>query len=194
MLDRIATPPPEIRGHEDGIAYVGPVVIHLEHRDIATAQTDVIVSAAHENCEMDSGVAGALRKAGGEEIHEELKKHGPQTMGRVTWTGPGKLACKDVAHAVAAAGGAICIQRTVLRTLFEAERRGHRSVTFPALGTGVGGVPHGLSARLVLEAIRTFAAFAPKNTRSIRIALPTAETLAQWLTGLVALDVDAAHR
>lgn len=193
-LERISSPPPEIRGHDDGIAHVGPVVIHLEHRDIATAQTDVIVSAAHEDCSMDSGVAGALRKAGGDAIHAELQKHGPQTMGRVTWTGPGALRCKDVAHAVAAAGGAICIQRTVLRTLFEAERRGHRTVTFPALGTGVGGVPHGLSARLVLEAIRTFASFAPRHTRSIRIALPTPETLAQWMTGLVALDADAAHR
>jgi NAD(P)-dependent dehydrogenase (short-subunit alcohol dehydrogenase family) len=27
--------------------------------------------------------------------------NGPQTMGRVTWTRPGKLACKDIAHAVA---------------------------------------------------------------------------------------------
>ena len=193
-LERIATPPPELRGHEDGIAHVGSVVIHLEHRDIATAQTDVIVSAAHENCEMDSGVAGAIRKAGGEEIHAELKQAGPQVMGQVTWTSPGTLRCKEVAHAVAAAGGAICIQRAVLRTLFEAERRGYRSITFPALGTGVGGVPHGLGARLTLEAIQTFASFGPKHTRSIRIALPTPETLAQWLTGLVALDSDAAHR
>src|SRR5205814_6845045 len=99
----------------------------------------------------------------------------------------------DLAHAVAAAGGAICIQRVVLRTLFEAERRGHRSVTFPALGTGTGGVPHGLGARLMLEAIRTFAAFSPRHCRSIRIALPTPETLAQWTTGLLALDADSVH-
>src|SRR6185503_16604650 len=147
----------------------------------------------HENCEMDSGVAGALRKAGAEEIHEELRAHGPQTMGRVTSTRPGKLACKDIAHAVAAAGGAICIQRSVLRTLFEAARRGHRSVTFPALGTGVGGVPHGLGAQLTLEAFRTFAAFHPRNLRSVRVALPTPEAAATWMQALIALDADAPH-
>jgi O-acetyl-ADP-ribose deacetylase (regulator of RNase III) len=193
-LERIASPAPELRGHDDGVANVGNVMIHIEHRRIATATTDVIVSAANETVDMDTGVSGALRKAGGDEILAELRTHGPQTMGRVTWTKGGKLKCTDIAHAVAAAGGAICIQRTVLRTLFEAERRGHRSITFPALGTGVGGVPHGLSARLVLEAIRTFASFAPRHTRSIRIALPTPETLAQWTTGLLALDADAVHR
>ena len=86
------------------------------------------------------------------------------------------------------------IQRAVLRTLFEAERRGHRSITFPALGTGVGGVPHGLGARLTFEAIRTFASFSPRHCRSIRIAVSTPEVLAQWTTGLLALDADAVHR
>jgi O-acetyl-ADP-ribose deacetylase (regulator of RNase III) len=79
----------------------------------------------------------------------------------------------------------------VLRTLFEAERRGFRSITFPALGTGVGGVPHGLGARLMLEAIRTFASFAPRHTRVITIALLDDDSLAAWSTGLLALDVEA---
>jgi O-acetyl-ADP-ribose deacetylase (regulator of RNase III) len=86
--------------------------------------------------------------------------------------------------------GAICIQRAVLRTLFEAERRGHRTITFPALGTGVGGVPHGLGARLLLEAIRTFAAFEPRHCRSVRIALPTPAAAATWQQALIALDAN----
>ena len=159
----------------------------------SATSTDVIVSAANERLEMEMGVAVALRKAGGDSIAKEARMHGDRTMGEVVWTGPGKLACKHIAHAIAAADGAICIQRAVLRTLFEAERRGHRSITFPALGTGVGGVPHGLGARLTLEAIRTFAAFAPRHCRSVKIALPTAETLVQWNAGLLALDGDAVH-
>ncbi len=140
---------------------------------------------------MKVGVAGAIRKAGGDELEAEAKEQGPLTMGQVVWTHGGKLGCKEVAHAVAALDGAICIQRAVLRTLFEAERRGHRSITFPALGTGVGGVPHGLGARLVLEALRTFAEFAPRSCRSIRIALLTPEAMTAWSTALVALDADA---
>lgn len=81
--------------------------------------------------------------------------------------------------------------RAVLRTLFEGERRGYRSVTFPALGTGTGGVPHGLGARLWLEAIRTFASFAPSHVRSITIALVDGEAYEAWNTALTALDADA---
>ncbi|MEO7095120.1 MAG: hypothetical protein ABI175_17805 [Polyangiales bacterium] len=37
-------------------------------------------------------------------------------------------------------------------------------------------------------------ASALRTCRSIRIAPPTAETLAQWTTGLLALDADAVQR
>ncbi len=193
MLERVVTPAPELRDHRDGVAQIDDLVIALEQRDICTAETDVIVSAANERLEMNTGLAGALRRAAGDEIREEAAVHAPVTMGQVVWTGPGRLACKAIAHAVAAVDGAICIQRAVLRTLFEAERRGFESVSFPALGTGVGGVPHGLGARLTLEALRTFASFAPQRCRSIRIALPTSEAMAAWTTALVALDADAGR-
>jgi serine/threonine-protein kinase len=191
MLERVMTPPAELRGHDDGVARVGDLLVALEQRDICTAMTDVIVSASNEQLEMNTGCAGALRRAGGDELQVEAQKQGPVTMGHVVWTHGGKLGCKEVAHAVAALDGAICIQRAVLRTLFEAERRGHRSITFPALGTGVGGVPHGLGARLTLEALRTFAEFAPRHCRSVRIALPTPEAMTAWTTALVAMDADA---
>lgn len=191
MLERVATPPPELRGHADGLAHVGNVIVQLEQRDICTAKTDVIVTAANEQLDMRKGVANALREAAGDEIEREAKSGGEITMGQVVWTKPYRLPCKEVAHAAAALDGAICVQRAVLRTLFEAERRGHGSIAFPALGTNTGGVPHGLGARLMLEAIRTFAAFAPRHCRSIRIALTDAHALAAWQTALVALDSSA---
>jgi serine/threonine-protein kinase len=188
MLERIATPPPELRGHADGMARVGDLVVYLEQRDICTATTDVIVTAANEQLDMRKGVANSLRELAGDDLEREAKMSGPITMGQVVWTKPHGLSCKEIAHAAAALDGAICIQRAVVRTLFEAERRGHASITFPALGTNTGGVPHGLGARLVLEAIRTFAAFAPRHCRSIRIALLDPDAVAAWQTALVALD------
>jgi serine/threonine-protein kinase len=194
MLERIATPPPELRGHRDGVARVGDLIVQLDKRDICTAKTDVIVSAARETLEMRRGVASALRHVGGDDIERDALAQGPITIGQVVWTKGYALHAKEIAHAAAAFDGVICIQRAVLRTLFEAERRGHTSITFPALGTGVGGVPHGLGARLLLEAIRTFAAFEPRHCRSIRLALPTDEAIAAWSTALVALDADAVLR
>lgn len=191
LLQRISTPAPEVRGHEDNITKIGDIVVAIELRDLATAKTEVLVTSANEQLTMRMNVADALRRAGGDEIEAAAMAQAPVTLGQVVWTGGGTLPCKAIAHAAAASDGAICIQRAVLRTLFECERRGITTVTFPALGTGVGGVPHGLGARLMLEAIRTFAAFAPAHTRSIRIALVTNEALAAWSTALVALDQSA---
>jgi eukaryotic-like serine/threonine-protein kinase len=190
ILERILTPPPEMRGHDGNGTRIGDLSVHLEQRDICTADSDVIVNAANEKLEMRKGMAQALRSIAGDELERDAMAQGPITMGQVVWTAPYRLHCREVAHAAAALDGAICIQRAVLRTLFEAERRKHRSITFPALGTGVGGVPHGLGARLMLEAIRTFAAFAPAHTRSIRIALPLPDAMAAWSTALTALDCD----
>lgn len=191
MLERMARPAPEYHGHEDGYSRVGDVLVALEVRDICTARTDIIVSAANEELQMRRGVANALRQAGSDAMERDAMAQGPVPMGQVVWTRPYNLGCKEVAHAVAAMDGAICIQRAVLRTLFEGERRGHRTITFPALGTGVGGVPHGLGAQLALEAFRTFAAFQPRNLRSIRVALPTPEAAAMWGQTLLAMDAEA---
>ena len=188
LLERVVTPPPELRGHADGIARIGDVIVALEHRDIATAQTDVIVNAAKLDLRMRRGVSGALREAAGDELEEAALCMAPITMGQVVWTEGFRLRCKEVAHAAGAIEGAICVQRAVLRTLFEAERRGHQSITFPALGTNTAGVPHGLAARLTLEAIRTFASFAPRHCRSIRIALTTPEFVQSWQHAMIALD------
>lgn len=192
LLERVTTVRPELRGHDGGLARVGDVAVQLVRENICDARTDAIVNAANEKLEMRLGVAAALRRAGGDSLERDAIAQGPVTMGQVVWTAGHGLACHAVAHAAAAADGAICIQRAVLRTLFEAERRGYRSITFPALGTGVGGVPHGLGARLTLEAIRTFAAFAPRHCRSIRVALVDSDALAAWQIGLTALDADAA--
>jgi O-acetyl-ADP-ribose deacetylase (regulator of RNase III) len=192
LLERIATPPPGLRGHDHGYARVADVSIALEQGDICDARTDVIVCAANERLTMERGVSGAVRARGGDEIQTEAMKHGPVTMGQVVWTQPGTLACKQIAHAVSALDGAICIQRAVLRTLFEADRLGHASISFPALGTGVGAVPVAYGARLMLEAIRTFAAFQPSHLRTIRITLATAEYVAAWTSAMIALDTDAA--
>lgn len=191
MLQRVATPRPELRGHEGGKARVGDVTIQLEVSDVSRAKTDIIVNAANEKLDMTRGVGKALVAIAGEDLAREAALHAPVTMGQVVWTKPYGLPCQAVAHAAAAADGAICIQRAVLRTLFEAERRGAKSIAFPALGTGIGGVPHGLGARLMLEAIRTFAAFEPAHCRAITISLLDPETLAAWSTALTALDADA---
>jgi O-acetyl-ADP-ribose deacetylase (regulator of RNase III) len=117
------------------------------------------------------GVAAALRRIGGEELASEARSKAPVGMGDVVWTGPGRLRARHVAHAVAALGGAICLGRATLRTLLAAESRQLRRVAFPALGTGVGRVPPALAAKLMLEAIVTFARLKPRSVEMIDLFL-----------------------
>ena len=50
------------------------------------------------------GVAGAISRKGGKDIDKEskayVKKHGPVLTGTCGHTGPGKLKCRYVIHAV----------------------------------------------------------------------------------------------
>lgn len=152
-------------------AHVGSLRLSLHIGDLTVFHADVLVNAANTQLLMEAGVGLALRRAGGDEVMLEAQRQGPVAMGDVIWTGPGRLPARFVAHAVAAQSGAICLGRTTLRTLLGAEARQLRRVAFPALGTGVGLVPLALAAKLMLEAIATFAALKPHFVQIVDIVL-----------------------
>jgi O-acetyl-ADP-ribose deacetylase (regulator of RNase III) len=158
--------------------HIGEIEVMLRVGDIADASACVIVNAANTDLAMRVGVAAALRRAGGEAIAAEAEARAPAKMGDVIWTGAGALKARWVAHAVAALAGAICVARCTLRVLIGAEAREAGSVAIPALGTGVGGVPMALGAKLMLEAMRTFAALGPARVQRVEVVLfdePAAE-------------------
>ncbi|MDF1661581.1 MAG: serine/threonine-protein kinase [Planctomycetota bacterium] len=179
-LMMIVEPRPQLTDRTERSARFGDLTIALSKGDIAKARVDVIVSAANWKLGMHVGVAGALRKAGGDEIEEEAEKSAPASMGDVVWTGAGKLNAQYVAHAIAALGGAVCIQRCMFRILLEAEERKMQSMALPALGTGVGQVPMSLAASQILEAIQTFAWLKPQHVRNIHLILFDDPALATW--------------
>lgn len=179
-LEVVAESGPRIVPQGEGRARVGELTVEISVGDISAAEGDVIVNAANWMLVMDRGVAGALKRGGGDEVEAEAMKSAPGSMGQVVWTGAGSLKAQHVAHAIAALDGAICLQRTTLRTLLGAERRGCRSVVLPALGTGVGEVPMALGAKLMLEAFRTFASLHPEHVRELRVVLFNEEASTQW--------------
>ena len=67
--------------------------------DIALEESDAIVNAANNVLWMGSGVAGAIKKEGGQEIEEEAVSKGPIDVGEAILTGSGKLKSKYVIHA-----------------------------------------------------------------------------------------------
>ena len=73
--------------------------IEVVRGDITKADTEMIVNAANNNFWMGSGVAGAIKAAGGEGIEQEAMAKGPVMPGEAIYTGAGRLPYRGVIHA-----------------------------------------------------------------------------------------------
>jgi O-acetyl-ADP-ribose deacetylase (regulator of RNase III) len=109
---------------------------------------------------MGAGVAGALKRAGGDEIEREALARGPIELGSAVATTAVRLRARYVVH------GAVMGQdlrtnaelvRTTTRSCLEvADGLGCRSLALPAFGTGVGGFPLDECARIMVGEARSF--------------------------------------
>ncbi len=132
--------------------------LELADGDITALSVDAIANAANNQLWMGAGVAGAIKRAGGEEIEREAVAKGPIEVGDAVATGAGRLKAKHVIHGAVMGpdlktdGG--LIEQTTRRSLEVAEELGVESVALPAFGTGVGGFPIDECARIMVEAAR----------------------------------------
>lgn len=137
---------------------LGPVTLDIVDGDIAAQDVDAVVNAANSGLWMGSGVAGALKRAGGPEVEVQAMSRGPIRPGQAVITGAGRLPARHVIHA-AAMGEDLRTDEALIRAattaaLDLAEHHRLGSIAFPALGTGVGGFPVRECARVMLELFR----------------------------------------
>lgn len=137
-------------------------MISVVKGDITGLKVDAIVNAANSHLWMGSGVAGAIKRKGGQAIEDEAVAKGPIPVGEAVATGAGALAARYVIHAAAMGQDLITdefkVQNATRNALRRARELGIGSVAFPALGTGVGGFPLADAARvMVCEARRHLA-------------------------------------
>ena len=128
--------------------------------DIAALEVDAIANAANDRLWMGAGVAGALKRAGGEEIEREAVAQGPIPLGNAVATGAGRLQAKHVIHGAVMGQdlrtNADLVRRTTRSCLALADELGARSVALPAFGTGVGGFPLDECARIMVDETRGY--------------------------------------
>jgi len=126
--------------------------------DIATIETEAVVNAANNELWMGSGVAGALKRAGGASIEREAIAQGPVAVGDSVITTAGDLPSLYVIHAAAMAPGRPASAESVYAATTSALKLAHEknieSITLPALGTGVGGLSFAECAKQMLAATR----------------------------------------
>jgi O-acetyl-ADP-ribose deacetylase len=126
--------------------------------DITALEVDAIANAANNELWMGGGVAGAIKRAGGEEIEREALGRGPIEVGDAVATTAGRLPARWVVHGAVMGQDlrtdADLVRRTTESCLRVADEVGAESLALPAFGTGVGGFPLDECARIMVEAVR----------------------------------------
>jgi O-acetyl-ADP-ribose deacetylase len=136
------------------------VELEVREGDIAAVEADAIANAANNHLWMGAGVAGALKRAGGEEIEREATAQGPIELGSAVATTAGRLPARWVIHGAVMGQdlqtNADLVARTTRSCLELADELGCRSLALPAFGTGVGGFELGACARIMIAEARIF--------------------------------------
>jgi len=163
-----------------GVLEAWNMEIEIRQGDI-TEQPDVdaIVNAANTDLILGAGVAGAIRRKGGDIIDNEARAQAPIRLGEAVATGAGRLPNKHVIHAAAmgyrredelvpkrpgSLSSAEIIRSATLNSLERAEELKLASIAFPALATGVAGFPVDECAGVMLGAAREYAQAHPQSS------------------------------
>ena len=147
---------------------LGKIVIKTYLGDITDLATDAIVNAANSDLWMGSGVAGAIKAKGGQEIEKEAMKQGPIHPGEAVITSGGRLSAKHVIHCAGMPPGGKATYQDVMNSVEHALKLASKyelhSIAFPAIGAGVGGLSTEESARAIASGIARHA----ENPGSVR--------------------------
>ncbi len=159
--------------------------IEIRQGDITEQpEIDAIVNAANTDLVLGSGVAGAIRRKGGDIIDEEGQRQAPIPLGEAAATTAGRLPNKAVIHAAAmgyraedhavpkkpgTASSAEIIRNATLNSLRRAEELKLRSIAFPALATGVAGFPVDECAEVMIGSARDYAAANPSSSVELAV-------------------------
>ncbi|MGD2095232.1 MAG: macro domain-containing protein [Phycisphaerales bacterium] len=130
-------------------------VLELLDGDITEMQTDAIVNAANARLILGGGVAGAIKRKGGPTIQQECDKIGGTFVGGAAITGGGNLKAKYVIHAVGPRMGEgnedEKLKNSTLNSLKLADENNLKSISFPAISTGIFGFPVQRCAEIMLK-------------------------------------------
>lgn len=129
--------------------------IVIQQGDLTDMDTDAIVNAANNDLVLGAGVAGAIRRKGGEEIQRECDDIGSIPLGYAAITGGGKLKARFVIHAATMRLGGVTtpedLRGSTAHALRIAAERNLKSIAFPALGTGIARFPMKECADIMLQ-------------------------------------------
>ena len=129
--------------------------IVIQRGDLTEMDVDAIVNAANNDLLLGGGVAGAIRRKGGEKIQRECNEIGTIPIGFAAITTGGNLKARHVIHAASMElGGAThseALRRSTAHAFRVASEHALKTIAFPAIGTGIGGFPVEECAEIMLR-------------------------------------------
>jgi len=133
--------------------------VHVAKADLTQLPVDALVNPANSLGIMGGGVAGAIKRKGGDKIQQEDMACAPIDVGAAVVTTGGKLWAKHVIHAPTMEEpgmkiGVENVRRATRAALIAAAVNGFDVIAFPGLGTGSGGVDRGEAARAMVDELR----------------------------------------
>ncbi len=135
--------------------------IEIKKGDITKVNADAIINPANSLGWMGGGSAGAIKKAGGNEIEEEVVEKAPLEVGKAVLTSAGKLPYKAIIHAPTMETPAekahdYNVAMSVRGALLLADDQGFKIVAMPGMGTGIGNFPKQEAAKVMIQEIKNF--------------------------------------
>ena len=139
------------------------------HGDITAIGIDAIVNAANSRLAGGGGVDGAIHRVGGPSILEECQRiyqeRGPLSTGQAVVTGAGQLPARFVIHTVGPIWGQVgeddaveLLASCYRNSLDLAAAEGCRTISFPAISTGVYGFPKDRACETAVAAVKDWMA------------------------------------
>jgi O-acetyl-ADP-ribose deacetylase (regulator of RNase III) len=135
-------------------------IIRLVQGDITELDTDAIVNAANAQLILGGGVAGAIKKKGGQQIQEECNKIGGTSVGGAVITTGGNLKARHVIHAVGPRMGEgnedEKLKNAVVNSLKLMDEYNLKTIAFPAISTGIFGYPVEKCAQIMIKTTKKY--------------------------------------
>lgn len=145
--------------------------LRLVQGDITERDLDAIVNAANSHLQHGGGVAGAIVRKGGQVIQEESDRIGFVAVGHAAITGAGKLPSRYVIHTVGPKMGEgdedSKLRNAVLSSLMLASGKALKSISIPAISSGIFGFPKDRCAEILVREALNYLEENPKSSLEV---------------------------
>ncbi len=132
----------------------------IQQGDLTEMDTDAVVNAANNDLQLGGGVAGAIRRKGGDAIQRECNEIGSIPIGSAAVTAAGNLKARYVIHAASMQLGgettAKALRSSTGMSLRLAADKKLKTIAFPAVGTGIAGFPLRECAEIMIDEVTRY--------------------------------------